>query len=238
MARTQLFRTSPVLVNSAPAVIALKDLAGVAPFTLFVENMDVASSGRTKFGSKNANLRFIAVDAGSHGNNYSVIFHAAANQAFSIEVDAYDITVNLACDGSGTPYQLATEVMDLMNEDAYVSAIMRVVLAGFPTSTGGSDGGATLEVQPGTDVTVDLADGALAVATGAATVEISPTGAQEGFPGPWVTHAAAVTALSTVAPNTMKSYTFTEPIRGLRLGVTSGGVTHVIASGQASQALV
>lgn len=234
MARTQLFRTAPVLINAAPTVVALKDIAGVAPFTLFVENMDVAASGRTKFGSMNANLRFVALAAGVSGNNYSVVFHAAANQAFSIVVDAYEITVNLACDSSGKPYQLASEVMDLMNEDPYVADVVRVVLAGFPQSYG-SDGGATLEVQVGSDVTVDLEGGAAATATGAATVEISSTGAQDDFPGPWLTHAAAVTALSTVAPNTMKSYTFTEPIRGLRLGVTAGGVTRVIASAQASQ---
>jgi len=231
MARTQLFRTAPVLIAAAPTVVALKDIAGVAPFTLFVENMDLAASGRTKFGSKNANLRFIAVEAGTAGNNYSVIFHAEANQEFSVVISVYDITVNLACDSSGKPYQLATEVMDLMNEDPYVAEIIRVVLAGFPHSYG-SDGGATLEVQPGTDVTVDLEGGAAATATGAATVEISSVGAPEGFPGPWLTHASAVTALSTIAPNTMKSYTFTEPIRGLRLGVTAGGTTSVVASAQ------
>lgn len=231
MARTQLFRTAPVLISGAPAVVALKDIDGRNPITLFVENMDVAASGRTKFGSKNANLRFVAVDAGTSGNNYSVVFHAEADQEFSIEVDAYEITVNLACDSSGKPYQLASDVMDLMNEDAYVADILRVVLSQ------GSDGGATLEVQVGTDATIDLEDGAAAVATGAATVELSPTGAP-AFAGPWVSHAAAVTALSTVAPNTIKSYTFTEVIRGLRLGVTSGGTTRVIASAQAGNSSV
>lgn len=225
----QLFRTAPVLIAATPTEIALKQI-GVAPFTVFLENMDQAASGRTKFGSKNANLRFIAVDAGLSGNPYSVVFHNAAGQAFSIEVDAYVVTVNLACDPSGWNYQLASEVMDLMNADAYVAAIMRVVLAGFPRSTGGSDGGARLEVNLGTDVTVELNDGSAATATGAATVQYGPTAS-----GPWVTHAAAVTALSTVAPNTVKAYTFTEPVGFLKLGATAGGNTIVVASAQGGQ---
>lgn len=219
----QLFRTAPVLIAATPTVVALKQIP-VAPFTLFLENVDLAASGRTKFGSKNANLRFVAVDAGLVGNNYSVVFHNAPGQEFSIEVDAYEITVNLACDPSGWNYQLASEVMDLMNADAYVAEVIRVVLAK------GSDGGARLEVNSGTDVTVELDEGAASTATGAATVQYGPT-----VDGPWVTHAAAVTALSTVAPNTVKAYTFTEPVGFLKLGVTAGGNTSVVASANGAQ---
>ena len=80
--RTQLFRKS-VLVDGAAVVAVRQDLDGVDPLMLVVENMDVAASGRTKFGSKNANLRFVAVTPGAGGNAWSVVFHAAAGQAIS-----------------------------------------------------------------------------------------------------------------------------------------------------------
>lgn len=236
--RTQLFRTDPVLINGAGVVVALKDLDGVDPVTLFIENMDIAASGRTKFGSKNANLRFVAVAAGTSGNSRNVVFHAAAGQTFSIVVGAYDITVNLACDASGKPVQLASAIMDLMNLDGPTAAVIRTVLAK------GSDGSATMEVVVGTDVTVDLAGGFTAVTTGAVSVEVSPRGLAEpgtgfaDFPGPWLVDAAAATALSTVANNTVKSYVLRSgntvgdsPVKGLRIKVSvGGGNTEVVAT--------
>lgn len=227
--RTQLFRTDPVLINGASVVVLRKDLDGVDPVTLFIENVDIAASGRTKFGSKNANLRFVAVSAGTSGNARSVIFHAAASQAFSIAVGAYDITVNLKCDASGKPVQQAFEIMDLMNLDGPTVAVIRTVLAK------GSDGSATMEVVVGTDVTVDLAGGFTATTLGAVTIEISPTGVAEApgggldFQGPWFTDAAAGTALSTVAAGAVKTYVLRSgntigdaPVKGLRITAAKG----------------
>lgn len=231
--RSQLFRTDPVLIDGTAVVAALKDVDGIAPFTLFVENMDIAASGRTKFGSKNANLRFVAVAAGTGANAWSVVFHAAASQAFSIVIAnnlpyASTITVNLQCDASGKPIQLATAVMDLMNADGPTAAIIRTVLAK------GSDGGATMEVAVGTDATVALSGGFAAVTSGAVLVEISPTGAPD-FAGPWSTVADAGTDLSTVSAGTVKRHTLfagstasppaaaDAPAKGLRVSVTKGG---------------
>jgi len=242
--RTQLFR-STALVDGTAVVAVLKDLDGVDPLTLVVENMDVAASARTKFGSKNANLRFVAVTPGAGGNSWSVIFHAAPGQAFSSVATPYDITVNLLCDSSGKPIQLASEVMDLMNEDADTSAVVRTVLAK------GSDGSATLEVAVGADVTVDLAGGAASVTIGAVTVEVSPRGVIErptgdpvtDFPGPWIADAAAGTALSTVGANTAKSFVLRSgnavgdaPVKGLRVKATKGsGDSTIVVTGIATK---
>lgn len=230
--RTQLFRKT-VLVDGTAVVAALMDVDGVDPLTLVVENMDVAASGRTKFGSKNANLRFVAVLAGTHGNGYTVTFHAAAGQAFSIVDGApYGFTVNLKCDASGKPIQLASEVMDLLNAEVYFAGAMRTVLSK------GSDGSATLEVAVGTDVVVNLTGGAAAVTLGAALVEVSPRGlaprplsdSDGDFPGPWITDTAAGSALSSVAAGTAKSYVMRSgntagdaPFKGLRVSLTKGG---------------
>src|SRR2546425_10872634 len=103
--RSQLFRTAPVLINGANVVVGTFDVDGAEPFTLFLENLDLAASLTTtgKFRSKDANLTFTAVTPGTGGNAITVQFTAAPNQAFSIGVVGNAITVNLQCDASGNP---------------------------------------------------------------------------------------------------------------------------------------
>ena len=217
--RSTLFRTDPVSVIGAADVAALKDMDGADPFDLFLENMDVAASLRTRFGSKNANIRVVAVAAGAGGNAITLTITAAANQAYSATAVGSAITVNLRCDADGRPNQFASDVVDLMNANAGIAALVRV------SRSLGSDGSAAMELVAGNPtralVTTALGGGFDAVATGAATVEYSPTGAPD-FAGPWVTHAAAGTALSTVAANTVKSFAFVDvPMLGLRVKVAT-----------------
>lgn len=231
--RTQLFRTPATLVGGAGVTVATKDVDGVAPLTLFVENMDQYASLVTRFGSKNANVRFVAAVAGTAGNNISVEIDAAPNQAFSIDVTAYAILIHLQCDADGRPNQFVSDIVELLNADAEVAALVRVSLALA------SDGSAAMELLEADQThamdETDLAGGAAAVTTGAVTVEVSPSGAPD-FPGPWTLDSAGGTALSTVAANTAKSYTITAPLRGVRIKVSQGvGPTRVVASGQATK---
>lgn len=236
--RAQLFRTAPVLVDDAGIVVFTKDVDGADPFDLFLENVDVAASLRTKFGSKNANLRFVAVTAGSGGNAVTVEVTAAASQAYSAAVVGDDITVNLACDASGKPVQLAAEVMDLLNAAAAVTAKVRVVLAL------GSDGSATMEVPDtaGAPTVVvaqtSLVGGFDAEELGAVTVEYSPQGVADrplsrgavDFPGPWVSLDTATFA-SLGAGATKSLAVVDKPVRGLRLTASEGAYpTMVVAT--------
>lgn len=236
--RNQLFRSLPVLVDGADVVVALKDVDGANPFTLFLENMDIPATLRTKFGSKNANVRFVAVTPGAGGNSISVEITVAPDQAFATSVVGSDITIDLRCDHDGAPNQIVNDYIESINADPNVAALVRTVLAL------GSDGSAAMERVSATHAMVQtpLAGGSDAVATGAATVEYSPNGVRnynqddepEDFPGPWVTHAAAGTALSTVAPNTIKAFQFVNvPMKGLRLTVDAGAYeTRVVATAQ------
>lgn len=253
--RTQLFRTDPILVSGTAVILALKDLDGADPVTLFIENRDIQARLRTKFGSKNANLRFLARDAGSPGNHITVKITAAPNQAFSIvwsgtpygvspyPYDPYgtDLTINLKCDRDGVPTQPAYEVMDLLNADHDTAATLLVILSN------GSDGSAHMEAPDPTGAPTvimaktPLAGGADSTALGAVTVEISPQGVmipdlgQQNFPGPWFTDAAAGTALSTVGPNGVKSVVLRSsntvsdsPVKGLRITAAKGSVNTTV----------
>jgi hypothetical protein len=245
--RSQLFRTEPILVSdSGGDVVVLKDLDGISPVTLFVENLDQPASLRTKFGSKNANLRFTALHAGSPGNHIHVVITAAPDQEFSADwsgspygttpypYDPYGsvLTINLKCDSQGIPTQPAYEVMDLLNEDAHTADTLRVTLAN------GSDGSAHMEApDPVNAPDVIMASTALSggsdstTLAAASVVEVSPTG-WPNFAGPWTAIAAAGTALSSVGPNSVKSYTLVDtPVKGLRITLKQGGAnTKVVVS--------
>lgn len=236
--RSQLFRTAPILVNDTNGVVAIvKDMDGIGPFTLFVENQDIAASLRTKFGSKNANLRFTALDAGSPGNHISIVITAAPSQAFSavwsgspygVTPYPYDpygsvLTINLACDAQGIPSQPAYEVMDLLNAGAETAATLRVTLAN------GSDGSAHMEAPDPTGAptvimaATFLSGGHDSAALGAASVvEVSPTGFPD-FAGPWTAIAAAGTALSSIGAKAVASYSIVDtPVKGLRVTLKQG----------------
>src|SRR5258707_123102 len=127
--RAQLFRTAPVVLPITTQVVAAAfDVDGSEPFSLFIENQDLAAVLRTAlstgaltgpiFRGKNANLVFTAVTRGTGGNAITVAITTAPNQTFSIGVVANAITINLQCDASGFPNSeknYATRVMDAMN---------------------------------------------------------------------------------------------------------------------------
>jgi hypothetical protein len=242
--RTQLFRTQPVLINDAGVVVALKDIDGVNPFTLFLENRSIAASLRTRFGSKNANIRLVAATVGTVGNEISLEITAAVDQAFSVDVtpgpyypDGGAITVNLRCDGDGIPNQFVSDLVDLLNADVDVAALVRVSRAL------GSDGSAHMELVDG-DPThavalTYLTGGFDATVLGAVTVEYSALGAPD-FAGPWVTLTAAGTALSTVGAEAVKSYAFVDvPFAGLRVKASKGAAdTMVVATAIAEKKAV
>jgi hypothetical protein len=228
--RSQMFRTPPTLVGPYGAEV-LKDVDGAYPFTLFVENVDVAASLRTRFGSKNANVRFAAVSPGAAGNDINVAVTAGPGQAFAVAVSGGpDVEVSLRCDASGKPDQLAADVVDLLNADAGFAAVLRASLAL------GSDGGASMEVpDPAGAPTVvvaaaDLAGGFDATNLGAVTVEYSPTGAPN-FAGPWEEDPYAGVALSDVLAGYTGAYQFPAQARGVRVTMEDGGApTMVVVS--------
>jgi hypothetical protein len=197
---------------------------GASPFTLFIENMDVAASLRTRFGSKNANVRFVAAAAGSGGNDHTVAITAGPAQAFGVSVAGDDVVIDLRCDAGGRPNQFASDVVDLLNADADFAAVLRASRAL------GSDGSAAMEIpDEAGDPTVvmaatNLSGGVDAAEIGGATVEVSPTGAPE-FAGPWFEVAAASAAFSApygLGAGTMGAYTFDIPVKGLRVTLAAG----------------
>ncbi len=234
--RTQLFRTAPVLVNGASVAVALVDVDGAEPFTLFVENLDLKASLTTvgKFRSKDANLTFTAVAAGAGGNSIRVAFTVAASQAFSIGVAGNDITVNLACDAAGFPnseQNLARRVMDALNASGPASALVTTSLAP------GSDGAAQCDQAVAlTNLTGGAASTALASVEVAAS-DLPP--AQTPSTG-WVVNTAAATAFGALAANVVGAYEFTanktgatelSVIRGLRVRASKGALdTSVVAA--------
>lgn len=232
--RTQIFRTDPILIETANSgdAIVTKDMDGVDPFDLFVENVDIAASLRTKFGSKNANVRFVAVTPGAIGDDISIEISAAPDQTFSVTVDSLTnpyspyggaITINLRCDKGGRPNQFTSDVIDLLNANTEFAALVRAVRAQ------GSDGSAVMEA-PDPDGAPDvimpltyLEGGFDATALGAVTVEVSPNGWPD-FQGPWVADSSAATAFgSSISPNTVKVWSNVDkPVRGLRVKAAKG----------------
>lgn len=222
--RTQLFRTSPIPVEAPYDGVVQKDMDGASPFTLFVENADVAASLRTRFGSKNANVRFVAVVPGAGGNAFTVAITAGPAQVFDVSVVGNDVVVALRCDAGGRPNQFASDVVDLLNADGGFAAVLRASRAL------GSDGSAAMEIpDEAGDPTVVMAETNLSGGVDAAdldgvTVEVSPTGAPE-FAGPWFEVEAASAAFSApygLSAGTVGAYEFDMPVRGLRVTLAAG----------------
>src|SRR5438128_45178 len=204
--RSQLFRTSPVLINGANVVVGTFDVDGAEPFTLFLENLDLPATLSTAglFRSKDANLLFTAVTPGTGGNAITVQFTKAASQAFSIGVVGNAITVNLPCDSAGNPtwgqnlavpalaQGQALQIMTALNANGPASALITTALA----LTGGA------------------ASAALAQASGAA-VEISSSSlpAAQTTANGWVVNTTAGTDLlpsaGTIAANSVAAREFT-----------------------------
>jgi hypothetical protein len=235
--RNQLFRTQPVLISGANAVVALVDVDGVEPFTLFVENLDLKASLTTVvlFKSKNANLTFTAVTAGAGGNAVRVAFTLAASQAFSIGVAGNDITINLACDAQGFPNQeanLARNVMDALNASGPASALITTTLAP------GSDGSAQCDA---TVALTNLAGGAAATALASVEVAVSDLPPAQTPATGWIVNTAAATAFGALAGGVVGAYEFTanktgateiSVARGLRVRASRGAAdTRVVAAG-------
>lgn len=236
--RTLLFRTDPVVIDGAGVVAALKDVDGASPLTLYVENMSVAASAFTRWGSKNANLRFDAVTAGDAGNSVTVAYTSAPNQSFSVGVVGDAVTVNLACDSGGRPTQLASAIMDLVNADSPASAVVSAALAR------GSDGSATVDYRDIVDdedaqtgsTTFQLAGGLDSNEVGTVSVEHSATGWPD-FPGPWdgdspldsdVPTSPEALTLASLAAESVVAFEIGFPVRGLRVKVSKGAYDSVV----------
>lgn len=218
--RTVLFRTDPVLVDTDDVVVALKDLDGATPVTLYLENMDIRASLTMIRGSKDANLKFTARDAGAAGNGISVEFTAAAGQAFSISVLYQAITVALQCGADGLPTLLASDVMTRMQADAETAALVRVALAP------GSAGLAVFQPM----VQTSLAGGFASQPISDVTVEHSPEGWPD-FDGPWDESLPASATFTDLPANTVKAFDLDVPVKGLRITVDVDiDPTYVVAS--------
>jgi hypothetical protein len=245
--RNQLFRNAPVLVPiTTQTVAALWDVDGAEPFTLFIENQDLAAVLRTAlstgaltgpiFRGKNANLVFTAVTRGTGGNAITVAITTAPNQAFSVAAVGNAITINLQCDASGFPNSeknYAARVADSMNANGPIAALVTTSLEQ------GSDGLAQLEVSPftgGTSTTgaLTLTGGAASTVTGATEVAFSPLPALQTPSTGWVIDTQAGTDIgATIAANTTVAREFTSGkapgaaqdvamFRSIRVRVTGG----------------
>jgi hypothetical protein len=214
------------LVDGASVVVTRQDVDGVSPWTLYLENMDIAASLRSPNGDKNGQLVYTAAAPGSAGNIITVEVTTAPNQTFSItteDTDPYeiDIVINLACDEDGVPTQPAYAVMDLINATAEATEWIVASLAP------GSDGSAHMSAAAETS----LAGGFDSATIGTVVVEHSPTGGP-AYAGPWEASSAAGTAFSTLGANKVVSFDVDVPFRGIRITVSKGASnTKVVVSG-------
>jgi hypothetical protein len=216
--RTLLFRTEPVLVDTASAVVFVKEFDGATPVTITVENEDVAAEVTTsdRFGSPHSKLTFAWATAGAAGSAKSVIIEEDEEDPNGLAVAAVSDVLTYTIGRSVMAWQVAAM---LDGESG-----MRVRLAA------GSDGICPV-IPPRLDESDDpleyeLTGGADAVTTGAATVEVASK-----VSGPWASDSAAATALGTVAEGTPKSHTYTVPVRVVRLKISKGASpTYVVAS--------
>lgn len=203
------------------------------------------SSGTGSGGSKNGCLKFEAVAVGAGGNNNTIEITAAANQAFSIvDLGSDDYQINLRCGADGRPNQRAYEVLIAIANE--VSAGATAYRAAINTTLApGSDGSAVMEPR-GDDAThvipasTDLNGGSAATATGTATVSVSPQPTSES--GAYVAVAAAGTALSAVAANTVKvttlSGSFVGAVDSYPVPLLCKGLKVVIVGGVAGSWIV
>jgi len=235
-----------VLVDDADGVVALVDVDGAEPFTLFIENLDQRASFMTVglFNSKNANLVFTAATAGPGGNTITVRFTTAAGQAFSVSVVGDAITINLACDAAGVPNSeknFARAVMDAVNTSGPASALVTAKLAP------GSDGSAQCDTAV---AATNLAGGSASDALASVEVAVSSLPPDQTPASGWITNTQAGTSIGAVGANTVKGYEFatskTGPagagatelsvFRGLRVRASIGAYeTFVVAAGVAKK---
>lgn len=218
--RTRLFRKQ-TLVDGDSIRVVLADLDGVNPVTLYLENVDIPAKFQMIRGSKNANLLFTAVTAGSGGNALSVEALAVPDQMFSVVVAGNKVTINLACDSEGHPFLLASSIMTLVNADPYASALLEVSLAP------GSDGGGVFDTLAETA----LSGGFDATQGGNVVVEHSPVG-WPSYAGPWDESLPASNAFSGISAGIVRAFDLDVPVRGLRITADMDGLpTTFIASG-------
>src|SRR5437667_26364 len=98
--RSQLFRTAPVLINGANVVVGTFDVDGAEPFTLFLENLDLAATLSTAglFRSKDANLLFTAVTPGTGGNAITVQFSSSSLPAAQTTANGWVVNATAGTD--------------------------------------------------------------------------------------------------------------------------------------------
>jgi len=256
--RSRIVRQEQGVATGPATAVFLVDLDGVAPVTLYVENVDqkaalimreggsdagnntanTRAASHQTHGSKNGNLKFEAVVAGTSGNSNTIEITAAPSQAFSITNISTAFTINLLCDASGKPIQTALQILNAIeNASGAGPTAYRAAINTFLAP--GSDGSGSMEVLA-SDAThvipaaTALAGGTAATATSTATIEVSPTGAEDGFPGPWVADSGAGSALSTVTANSAKQSQLTGgpiPVKGLRVTILGGsGASWIVLS--------
>lgn len=220
----EIFRTDPVLVNGTAVVVLTRDMDGVAPVTLTLENMDIKASLTPNFGSKDAGIRITATAGGTAPNSKRFKIKVAASSVFGVAVaDTNDCTITLKGDAAGYPMDSAAKVVDLLNANATFIAFS-VVASLAP----GSSGMATF-AKDGVTVPGDiLAFTALAGGAAATVLASLATAVQHGptADGPWTTHTAATAAIGVaLAAAAGVSYTVTTPQRFMRVSLSQGATS-------------
>ena len=92
----------------------------------------------TALGGSNNDLVFTAIRGGSWGNAIRVRYvdPGAPDAAFSIDVDGFDITVNLATDGSSVITTTAADVAARLAAHAYANRLVTIAYAGSNDGSG------------------------------------------------------------------------------------------------------
>lgn len=223
--RTQLFRTNPVLVDGAEVLVALVDVDGVSPLTVFVENLAVQASLTTVglFRTKNANLTFTAVTAGTGGNAITVQFVIGVNSVFGVAVVADAITITLRGDASGSPYSeqnLATKIVEAVIASGAASALVT------PTLAPGSDGLGLLDITASTAI-LSLAGGAAAGDIANVKIAISDLPPAQTPAAGWIVEINEMPTAGGVT-----AYEFDPPaaVRGLRVRASKGAANGMLVA--------
>jgi len=179
-------------------------------------------------GSKNGNLKFEAVAAGTGGNVITLEITAAANQVFAlVDLTSDDYRIDLKCDSSGKPIQTASEIMRAIaaSVDAGAAAFRAAINT---TLAPGSDGSATME-RLASDAThimaasTDFNGGTAATTTGAGEIFLADQGYEDGFPANSFGATVVTAEIDAVADGTAKSFTVVDkPTKGVKVTIVAG----------------
>jgi hypothetical protein len=201
-----MFRTAPILVDDTNVEVLLKDLDGATPVTLYLENLDIHGSLTQKWGSKNGNAKFTAVEAGDLAKDINISIELGDD--FSIatdDSDPYDVFIVTASDRERDGQLRDRRCQRDDDANDYVTASLAP----------GSDGSAIINLMGETALSGDSD----AVTLGTVHVYHAPTTDSDA----WDESTAAGTAFSACAANAVKAFLLDAPVRGLRVTATKGG---------------